>query len=139
MTDDLSFPFNGYIPPAIPEGDHYEVVGVRAEQAPFRGRLKCYLWFKLMTPGEWVGKEFCMNCTVKRNGKWAVSSKYWKAWVLAAGRRPNRADRMSTNVFKGKVFRARFHTVVETADQDPRTPEQQYSVIAELLEVMTGK
>jgi len=137
--EDISFPNHNDIPPAIPNGDQYEAVGVRAEQSRQWGKLKIFLWFQMLTPGEWIGREFFMACNVPPKGKWTASCKFWLAWVLAAGRRPNRADRMSPAIFKGKVFRVRMRTVLKTAKQTHRTPAQQYSVVDELLELLVGK
>ena len=139
MGDDLEFPDNSQIPPAIPDGEHYELAFRRAEQSCYRGRTKVYLWFQMFTPGESVGQEFYMACTVAPKGKWTASYKYWQAWVFAAGKRPSRADRMSTVIFHGKVFRARMRTVRKNANQTDRTPAQQYSVVDELLEVLVGR
>lgn len=137
---DISFPNNNDIPPAIPNGDQYEVAFVRAEQTRQWGQPKVFLWFRMLTPGEeWNGREFYMACNVPPKGKWTASCKYWLAWVLVAGKRPNRVDRMSTAIFKNKVFRARIRKVTKTSKQTDRTPEQQYSVVDELLEVMVGK
>jgi len=137
-SEDLVFTCNSDIPPAIPNGDHYELVFLRAEKVHQFGGAKLFLRFKMQTPGDWVGQEFFMACTVAKNGKWGPSSKYWLAWVLAAGRRPNRADRMSTVIFKNKVFRARIRKVLKTSKQIDRTPAQQYSVVDELLDVTVG-
>lgn len=136
---DIEFPFNVDIPPAIPNGDQYELVFLCAERVHQWGQPKLFLRFKMLTPGDWVGQEFFMACNVAPSGKWGPSSKYWLMWVLAAGRRPNRADRMSTAIFKNKVFRARMRTVKKTSKQIDRTPAQQYSVVDELLEVTVGR
>ena len=138
-SGDLEFPCNGYIPPAIPDGDHYEAVFVRGEEKRLWGQLKVFLWFRLMTAGEWLNHDFWMACNVPPKGHWTPSYKLWRAWVLAAGRRPRRAGRMSTSVFRNKVFRVRLRKVLKTAKQIARTPEQQYSVIDELLEAQTGR
>src|SRR5437016_2465598 len=114
---DLEFSISGEIPPAIPDGDHYQVVFVRAEKSCFHTQRKIYLWFRVITPGEWLGAEVYMACNEPPKGHRAASSKYWLAWVLAAGRRPNRADRMSTAIFRNKVFRVRMRTVLKTAKQ----------------------
>lgn len=139
MDKDIEFPFNNDIPPAIPEGEHYEMGFLRAEQSSYRGRLKVYLWFQMTTEGEWFGERFYMCCNVAQQGKWTASYKFLQAWVLAKGSRPTRTDRMSTGVFKNKIFRVRMRTVRKTANQTERTPAQQYSVVDELLEVMAGR
>ena len=139
MSDDIEFPCNSDIPPAVPDGDHYEVVFDHAEKTSFRGREKAYVWVRLITPGPFCGQLFFMACNVAPKGKWTASYKFWRMWVLAAGRRPPRPNRISTNVFRNKVFRARLRTVTKTATQSDRTPAQQYSVVDEFLEVMAGR
>ena len=136
---DISFPYINDIPPAITNGDHYHLGFVRAELTRQWGRPKVFLWFQMLTPGEWYGQQFYMACNVPLKGKWTASCKFWRAWVLAAGRRPNRTDRMSTAIFRNKVYRARIRKVLKTANQTDRTPAQQYSVVDELLEVMVGR
>ena len=137
--EDLIFPVNGEIPPAIPDGDQYEVVFHRAEQRRQWNQPKVFLWFQMRTEGEWVGQQFYMACNVAPKGKWTASCKFWQVWVLAAGKRPTRADRMNTAVFKNKVFRARMRKVLKTSKQIDRTPAQQYSVVDELLEVTVNR
>ena len=138
-SDDVVVICNNNIPPAIPNGDQYELAFLRAERSCQFGRPKLYLWFQMVTPGKWVGERFYMPCNEPPNGRVGPSSKFWLAWVLAAQRRPNRADRMSTAIFKNKVFRARMRKVLKTARQIERTPAQQYSVVDELLEVRAGQ
>jgi len=78
-----------------------------------------------------------MACNIKQDGKWGASSKFYQAWVLAAGRRPDRFDRMSTRVFRGKLFLAKVRTVEKTAKNVPRHPLLHYSIIDDLLERLT--
>jgi len=139
MDKDLCFPCASEIPAAIPDGEHYELSFLGAEQANYKGMQKIYLWFQIITAGESFGQKFYMACNVAPKGKWTASCKYWQTWVLAAGRRPTRTDRMSTAVFKNKVFRARMRVVRKTAKQTIRTPAQQYSIIDELLEILVGR
>lgn len=138
-NEDVVVTCNSNVPPAIPNGNHYELVFIRAETVQQWGQTKLFLWFKMHTPGEWVGQGFYMACTVPPKGKFGPSSKFWLTWVLAAGRQPKRGDRMSTAVFKHKVFRARMRKVLKTSKQMDRTPAQQYSVVDELLQVMVGQ
>lgn len=137
-ADELELPNNADIPSAIEDGDNYEVSFVRWEKAVLWGRKKkIFLHFKMLTPGPYFGEEFYMCCTVEPHGKWRPSFKYWRAWVLASGKRPLRGDRLSTQVFRNKIFRARFRRVLRTDNPKViRTHEQQYSVIDELLEVL---
>lgn len=135
---DLSFPSNGYIPEAIPDGDQYQVIFSRAERITQWGQDKIILWFKLNTPGEWLNEEFFMACNVPPKSKWTPSCKFWRAFVLANGKRPARRDRLSTGVFKNKVFRVKMRRVTRDSRQQALTAAQQYSVIDNLLEVLAG-
>lgn len=138
-SDDIEFDNKSQIPSAIPDGDQYEVVFVRYDQHHLWTQKKLFLWFVLQTHGPWFGEQFYMVCTVADKGKWRPSSKYWRNWVLANGKQPNRDDRLSTKVFRNKVFRARFRKVVKTSKPNiVRPPELQYSVIDELLGVNAG-
>jgi hypothetical protein len=134
---DLEFLCNADIPPLVPNGE-YEVFFLRAIKRDMWKRDKLFLWFRIVTAGEWNGQDIYMVCNVAHDGRWTPSCKFYLAWVLAAGRRPNRRDRLSTNVFRNKIFRARVKVVTTTAKRVNRTPEQQYSVIDDLLEVCAG-
>lgn len=134
---DLEFPYNVDVPPLIQKGD-YEVSFVRAATREMWKGNKLFLWFRIVTAGEWYGQDIYMACNVAPNGRWTPSSKFYMAWVLAAAKRPNRRDRLSTNVFRNKIFKARVKVVATTAKRINRTPEQQYSVIEDLLEVCAG-
>ena len=134
---DLEFPCNTEIPPAIPDGE-YEVKFVGAEESHQWNSDKIFLWFEMLTPGEWEGKEFFMACNARKDGKWGSSHKYMHAWTLASGKRPPRRDRVSTKVFCDKVFKVRMRTVSKDANQRARTPAQQYSVVDQLLERVSG-
>ena len=136
---DIEFLFDGDIPPRVPEGCQYELGFIRPETKwMFGNRQRLFLWFRILNPGEWFGRDLYMTCTVVADGKWRPSHKYFQAWVLAAGKRPNRRDRMSTAIFRNKVFRGKVRTVTKTSRQSLRTEEQQYSVIDELVGVLTG-
>lgn len=137
-NDDFEFPLNSDIPARVPEKS-YDLVFLKADKKHMFGEgERMFLWFKIITPGDWCGTKLYMTCTVAKKGKWHPSHKYWLAWVLAAGRRPARGDRMSTRVFRNKVFRGHVRTVIKTARQTHRTLEQQYSVVDELLSVEVG-
>jgi hypothetical protein len=135
---DIDFVLSGDIPPRIPEGV-YDVSFVRADKKWIFGKRECmFLWFEIVTQGEWLGQRLYMTCTVPRSGRWGVSHKYVLAWVTASGKSPKRRDRMSTKAFRNKVFRAKVRMVLTTSKGTQRVGDQQYSVIDELLEVAAG-
>ena len=133
---DLEFACNAKIPSLITKGK-YEVVFLRVEKGWLYGGMKVYLHFQIVSPGEFHGKECYMACNVKQDGKWGASSKFYQAWVLAAGRKPDRFDRMSTKVFRDKVFLAQVRVVTTNARNLVRSHLLQYSVIDDLLERLT--
>lgn len=131
---DISFKCTSEIPPAIPDGE-YEVIFIKAEKKWMWSRVKVYLWFQIITEGEWFGGRFYGVCNIPPDGKFTPSHKFWQWWVLAADRRPDRFDRLSTSVFRNQVFLVRMRTVLKTAKQKNRTHKQMYSVIDELLQI----
>lgn len=135
---DIEFSNAGLFPSLVPDGDQYQVSFVRAERGYVCGDEKVFLHFKLQTPGPWFGETFFMSCKVARGGKWTPGSKFFTQWVLANGKQPMRHDRMSTKVFRNKIFRARFVTVKSTVDQKDRDQTLRYSVIKELLECLVS-
>jgi len=78
-----------------------------------------------------------MACNAPKKGIGRASCKFYQCWVVASGRKPDRFDRMSTRVFRGKVFRALVRPVTNTAKNLPRSPLLQYSVVDVLLERLT--
>jgi hypothetical protein len=134
---DLDLPCHTQIPPAVPD-DEYDVKFVGAEESHQWKSDKLYLWFQMVTPGEWQGKEFFMACNWRKDGKWGPSHKFMRVWSLANGGPPKRHGRMNTSVFCDKVFRARMRTVTKDADKHARTPAQQYSLVDDLLGVVRG-
>lgn len=132
--EDLSFECNPDIPPLVPPGE-YEVGFLRAEKKWLWKREKLFLWFRIATFGEWHDTGLYMACNIAPNGKWTTGHKFYRAWVVAEKKRkPDRFDRMSTNVFKEKLFKARIRIVEKTSKGTKRIPELQYSVIDELVE-----
>jgi len=136
VPEDLGFPYLGYTPPVVPDGDRYEAIFIKSEQASFAGQPKVYLKFRLVSPSGFLEEEFYMACNVAARGRWRTSSKFYRSWVLANGKRPIRGDRLSISVFKGKVFQVRMRRVEKDYRQNPLPPENQYSVIDSLIKVL---
>ena len=133
---DVTITWEGDVPPLLPPDGSYEGIFLRATEARFMGsQQKIYLWFRLTWPlavlNEVVFKAYNKPARHKR----AISSHFYRDWVLANGDPPKRGDRMSTRVFKGKIFKLRLRTVATNARQEQLAPEQQYSVIDRLIGV----
>lgn len=136
---DLEFDCDTQSYPLIPEGK-YEVGFLREEKKWLWGRENIFLHFQIVDFGAFQGVELYMACNApKKNkqGKMPISSKYYQAWVLAKGKRPDRFDRMTPQVFRGKLFLAQVRTVDKTAQNVPRHPLLHYSIIDHLLERLT--
>jgi hypothetical protein len=64
-TKDIAFTCTSDVPPPIPDGEGYEVVFTHGDMQTYqRGRKKLYLWYQLITPGQWEGREFFMVCNM---------------------------------------------------------------------------
>jgi hypothetical protein len=63
----------------------------------------------------------------------AHSSKFNRAWLLTAGRRPHRGERQSPLMLEGKRFRAKVETVEKDHSGHPLPEPARYSVIRHLL------
>ena len=138
---DLEFKCRAPGPMLVPN-DVYHLGFVRAEQSLMWKTLKVFLWFTITDIGEYFGKELYMACNMPMTRRWAMSSKYWQTWTLAAGCRPHRKDRLSTRIFRGKIFMGRVRRVESKSTKSghtPRHPEQQYSVVEELISVCAGE
>ncbi|MCA9468998.1 MAG: hypothetical protein KC643_26640 [Nitrospira sp.] len=134
----LEFSCEGNDYPLIPPGD-YEVAFVRAVKKQQWGGHKAFLWFQIITAGEWHGTQLFLPFNLKGEGKISTRSKYHQNWVVAAGKKPDRQEkkRMSTRVFEGKVFLARVATVTKDQKNIPLHPESRYSKIEGLLKRLT--
>ena len=134
---EFSFQCSRAIPPVIPDGE-YEAAFIRAETKRMWGQLKIFLWFRIINSGENFDVELFLACQVPQ--KLTISCKYYRAWVVAAGRRPDRfeAQRMTPNVFRGKAFRVQVRVVKKDAEQRPLPPALHYSIIHKLIEKVIG-
>lgn len=138
-SPDLELSCTVDIPPLVPEGT-YEAIFLRAEKARiWDKRQKIFLHFRIIQPGEYFGRELFMVVTFPISGRLSLSSKYLQQWTLAAGQAPTRRDRLSTRVFRDKVFLAQVRTVVKDAQGHERPKSARYSVIDKLVEVRTGR
>lgn len=126
------------VPPLIPAGE-YEVTFHGAEEKRLWGKNRLFLHFRVAQQGEYLGQALFMAVTMPTNGSFSISSKYLAQWSLAAGNRPARRDRLSTKVFRGKLFLARVRTVKNGHDGKERSASWHYSVIDSLLEVRAGR
>jgi hypothetical protein len=102
--------------------------------------FQLFLWFQIITPGNQFGVKLYLVCPCPANGGriFGFGSKLVAAATVALGHLPKRRDRLSTRMFAGKVFLARTRTVTRDHDQQPRPPEDHYSVISKLLSKEAG-
>ena len=67
-----------------------------------------------------------------------ANTKYRKAWVIAADRKPARGDRMSPKVFEGKFFLVKVALVKTDSDKDPLGELSRYSVVRKMIRLLPG-
>lgn len=137
--DDVDLGEVGHVPPLVPDGV-YEFVFVRAERGRFEKRERTFLWFRIATPGDHLGLELYLACPHPSDGgrKFGLGSKLVAAATVALGQRPKRRDRLSTKIFRNKVFRARTRTVTKDSKGNERPRTDQYSTLDTLLSAETG-
>ncbi|CAI4032134.1 hypothetical protein DNFV4_02561 [Nitrospira tepida] len=136
--EDLTFDSSTEVPPLVPSGE-YEVSFVRASRKDMWRQTKLFLWFVTVTPGAFYGTHLYMVCDVtKGKHPWGPGHKFLRHWILAAGRKPERQGRMTTKVFRNKIFLAAVRVVEKDANGGTRTLAQQYSVIDHLVELVAG-
>lgn len=137
--EDVILDFDSELPPLIPTGN-YTVAFIRAEKKWLWGkRLKIFLHFEIVAPSDHTNIRLFMAANAPPKNQWTIGYKFFRAWVLAAGCRPRRRDRLSTQMFRNKYFLARVKTVEKTAKDTLRPKAAQYSVIDELLEMVAGR
>ena len=135
---DLEFSCVGKDHAFIPPGD-YEVTFLRAEKMYQWGGHKVFLWFQIQSFGEWHGTRLFLPCNLQAEGKVSTRSKYYRNWVIATGRKPDRNERkrMTTRVFQGKCYLAKILTVKKDQKKMPLPLELQYSKVEGLLQRLT--
>ncbi len=137
--DEIALEFDSELPPLLPPGN-YTVSFLRAEKKWLWGsRLKVFLHFEIVHPAEAAGNRLFMAANAPPMNRWTIGYKFYRVWVLAAGHRPQRRTRLSTQVFRNKYFLARVKTVEKTAKDTKRPMAAQYSIIDELLDVVAGR
>ena len=136
---DLEFSCVGQEYALVPSGD-YEVTFVKAVKMYQWNRHKVFLWFRIQSFGEGQGAQLFLPCNLETEGKISTRSKYYRNWVVAAGKKPDRYDRkrMTTRVFQKKLFLARIVTVKKDQKNLPLPPELQYSKIEGLVQRLIG-
>jgi len=119
-------------PPLLIHAETATVAFVRAEHRKSWGQEKTFLWFAIIDPVEHMGSELFMSCVRSKGGKFAPGSKMTAAWTLANGKPPDRYDRRSLRVFKGKNFVAKLHTVTKNKN-GIKPAHTHYTIIEDLL------
>jgi hypothetical protein len=130
---DFEFTMKDQLQPHLPEGE-YLVEFLRHEERTQWKAKKLLLWFKIFLGNKFQGVELFMSCPIPQK-KWGSGSKFIRAWALATGKLPDRFDRVSTKVFRGKIFNAQVRTVTKDSAQNDIPAAAQYSIIDHLISV----
>ena len=119
------------LPLHLPDGEYMVEFLRHEERTQFKAK-KLLLYFQIAAFGEFHGVQLFMSCPIPEK-KWGSGSKYLRAWALATGRLPDRFDRVSTNVFRGKIFTAAVRTVTKDWAQKDIPAAAHYSKIDHLI------
>ena len=126
------------LPPLVPD-DVYVGVFERVERGRFERRERLFLWFAIATPGPFLKQKIYIVCPCPEVGDtFGTGSKLVEAYEVAEGNLPKRKDRISTGIFKNKLFQFRTRTVCKNKDGKERPQSDHYSVINKLIRVETG-
>lgn len=60
-------------------------------------------------------------------------SKFFRAWVIAAGRTPSPGEELAVAIFMHKTFTVRVRTVTRDSEQDDLPAPMHYSVVDKIL------
>lgn len=132
------------IPPGM-----YDVVMAGKKPHPMeisKGMRLITYWLIQDLTSEYHGTELILSFQYPKKGKkWGALSKMAQCIRIAKGRDPDRFDlgRLSTNVFKNKLFSAKVRTVTEGpppkgGEKQKRSKENHYSLIDTLVELKVG-
>ena len=131
----------------IPPGEYDVVFANKAHPMKFGKGIRLITYWKIQDLfSEYHGTELIMGLQYPKKGKkWGTLSKMAQCYRIAFSRDPDRLDtgRVSTSVFKHKLFRAQVVTVPKgnapkNRKQVERSPENWYSVIDILLALNVG-
>ena len=110
-----------------------DMVGQKTPKGTFAMTPKVILKFRIIE-GEHQGTELPMFINAKYKF-FNPGTLFYKSWVIASGRKPERKNRMSLEVFKGHIFTVRVRTSRPSFGDRTETPEiLWYSTVAEIYE-----
>ena len=101
-------------------------------------REDIYIKFRLLDR-KYDGTELFMACTFPKDRKMTPRFKYYKQWTIAAGRKPNKRERLVFGVFKKRLFRILVRDVEKDSNGQPLPEVLKYSVVGTIIEPMTGE
>jgi len=129
--------------PRLPPGDYTAISrGAKAYFDHQFQRWVCGVQFDIM--GDPVSTEriarltWFLNLGSRPRPKAGRRTKYWTAWVRANGGPPKRGDRLSPNVFSGRVAVVRVGDTAKTHDRATVGSEYAYSVVRDVIAWQTG-
>jgi len=133
--------------PLIPEGI-YDAIGGRAHRPRVIFKTyKLYIPFDVLVVNPEAAdgfdrvrlyRHYRVHPAPDERFRVRATSDYWREWVIAAGRRPSRRDRLSPHFFERVLFAVEVHTVTRNGRQHELSPESTYSVISRIIERKAG-
>jgi hypothetical protein len=138
MFDDDSAPIAGEIPPRIPAGE-YQAFCYQYELEPRKtwGKHHVYILFRICGD-RCGGTELFLACPYFRKGEMSHRYKYFQQWTIANGAPPVKGQRMTPNIFLGKMFKVLIRDARTTYPDGEPTPESlRYSVVHRIIGLVT--
>jgi hypothetical protein len=126
--------------PLIPDGV-YETQCVNYDSTFQLGKTrKLFLHFRILELGPHFGEQIFMAFNMPDKKKIRMGSKYYKTWCMVNGwKKPSKNAKMSPRLFKNKIYRIKTRTV-KPKHNGKKMPENfRYSVVDEIIEVITGQ
>ena len=100
---------------------------------------KLFVIFKILDAGEYYGKTIMLVYNMPFSTGPRASSKYYTDWVFLNGyKKPSRNTKMSPTIFKNKRLLIKTRTVIPKRNKEEMPKEFRYSVVDQILEVLTG-
>jgi hypothetical protein len=132
--DEVYLRVDGVLPPLLPEG-LYTVQSLRAEKIVVFKRRVLILHLEIIG-GEHDGVQTFWAASLPEPGhRPGIASKLYRAWLMVAGRRPSRGERLSASMLVHKRFTGFIGTVTKDFNQRRLSEAARYSIVRELVEM----
>jgi hypothetical protein len=121
----------------IPPGKYKAICYATETGRSFGGRRDIYILFRIQG-SKYDGTELYMVCTYPKR-KISSRHKIYEQWSLAEGRRPAKGEKLSGEVFTGKMYEVLIRdTQRKYSDGSVKPDFLQYSLVESIIRPLTG-